>query len=541
MSFFVIMASYTFALGCFLNFLLLKVRGTASAVYLERSKRFRTIIEGGGQLKDEHAAAAEPKPPVKVVMLHPDLGIGGAERVILDMAITLQSRQIDGRPIEVTIVTNHHDEARCFKETNDGSVRVVVRAGWLPASILRRFKVLCATVRMSLAAFLACRAQPDTDIFIVDQVAAVMPWLRWFAPSTPILFYCHFPDQKCDPNRNLDGTYRTRNGAPPPFHTPYRKLFDGIEARGMKAATRIICNSRFSLGVTVATFPELADRLSDARDVLYPPVAPVVVAAPSGGPPSEELIAVREALAGHVAFVSINRFERGKNILLAVEGFVRLLADSSDPASLRLILVGGYDARQRENVEYFAEVEAAALEQYKIPRGQLLMLRNVSDEAKQALLAGMRALVYTPSSEHFGIVPVEAMMHGRPVIAVNNGGPCESVGDLATEPESAGGILCEPSPATFGEAMTRLASDAAFAAKLGEQGKARATAQFSTAIFGDKLTECVEGMCDMARERMWNEFRDVAGWKAPSAAEDRQAPAQPSSEANDSGASKKDQ
>lgn len=37
------------------------------------------------------------------------------------------------------------------------------------------------------------------------------------------------------------------------------------------------------------------------------------------------------------------------------------------------------------------------------------------------------ALVYTPVNEHFGITPLEAMAAGRPVIACNTGGPCETV------------------------------------------------------------------------------------------------------------------
>jgi alpha-1,3/alpha-1,6-mannosyltransferase len=37
------------------------------------------------------------------------------------------------------------------------------------------------------------------------------------------------------------------------------------------------------------------------------------------------------------------------------------------------------------------------------------------------------AVLYTPSNEHFGIVPVESMFMKTPVLACNNGGPLESV------------------------------------------------------------------------------------------------------------------
>ena len=52
--------------------------------------------------------------------------------------------------------------------------------------------------------------------------------------------------------------------------------------------------------------------------------------------------------------------------------------------------------------------------------------------------------------EHFGIVPLEAMAHSRPVIACNSGGPRESVQHGLT------GFLCAPTPRAFAEAMQRV-------------------------------------------------------------------------------------
>jgi alpha-1,3/alpha-1,6-mannosyltransferase len=38
-------------------------------------------------------------------------------------------------------------------------------------------------------------------------------------------------------------------------------------------------------------------------------------------------------------------------------------------------------------------------------------------------------LIYTPENEHFGIVPLEAMLAGIPVLATNTGGPLETIYD----------------------------------------------------------------------------------------------------------------
>lgn len=46
-------------------------------------------------------------------------------------------------------------------------------------------------------------------------------------------------------------------------------------------------------------------------------------------------------------------------------------------------------------------------------------------------------MLYTPTEEHFGIVPIESMGRGVPVVAINNGGPRETVLDEVT------GFLCE--------------------------------------------------------------------------------------------------
>lgn len=49
------------------------------------------------------------------MFFHPDLGIGGAERLVIDAAVGLQER---GHT--VTIFTSHCDPTHCFEEARDG-------------------------------------------------------------------------------------------------------------------------------------------------------------------------------------------------------------------------------------------------------------------------------------------------------------------------------------------------------------------------------------------------------------------------------------
>jgi hypothetical protein len=51
-----------------------------------------------------------------IAIVHPDLGLGGAERLIVDAATALQRK---GH--RVTVFTSHHDKAHAFPETTTGS------------------------------------------------------------------------------------------------------------------------------------------------------------------------------------------------------------------------------------------------------------------------------------------------------------------------------------------------------------------------------------------------------------------------------------
>jgi glycosyltransferase involved in cell wall biosynthesis len=68
------------------------------------------------------------------------------------------------------------------------------------------------------------------------------------------------------------------------------------------------------------------------------------------------------------------------------------------------------------------------------------------------LVQGCRALIF-PGEEDFGIVPVEAMACGKPVIALRRGGACETVVDGKT-----GLFFDEPTPTALGHTLDRVDS-----------------------------------------------------------------------------------
>ncbi len=119
-----------------------------------------------------------------------------------------------------------------------------------------------------------------------------------------------------------------------------------------------------------------------------------------------------------------------KRLDLALEGFARLQRP--------LVVVGGGQ-------------EEARLHELA-PRGTEFR-GGVSDAELARIMAGARALIF-PGEEDFGIMPLEAMASGTPVIAFGRGGAVETVGRGAS-PEAlakvaTGGIARVPGGMLFG-------------------------------------------------------------------------------------------
>lgn len=124
-----------------------------------------------------------------VVFLHPDLGIGGAERAVIDAALALKSR---GH--RVHLVTSHHDRSHCFEETRDGQLSVTCVGDWLPRSVCGRCRALCAYIRMIYAAlYLVFFSGLNYDIVFCDQISACIPFLRFkCGRSFKVIFHAAF-------------------------------------------------------------------------------------------------------------------------------------------------------------------------------------------------------------------------------------------------------------------------------------------------------------------------------------------------------------
>ena len=94
-------------------------------------------------------------------------------------------------------------------------------------------------------------------------------------------------------------------------------------------------------------------------------------------------------------------------------------------------------------------------------------LGYVSEERKQELMGTCKMVVMPSLFEAFGMVAVEVMAHGRPLVCTNVNGLPETVGE--------GGLLVDPKdPAGLADAINRLLSDNGLRAEMGKKARKQA-------------------------------------------------------------------
>jgi alpha-1,3/alpha-1,6-mannosyltransferase len=385
---------------------------------------------------------------VNIAFVHPELGLGGAERLVLDAATELRAR---GH--RVVLLTTRCNPARAFPEAVDGSLDVRVHGRALPRQVGGRLRAPCAIARMAWLASVLGRLEERPDVVVCDLVAHVVPLLNRTAKA-PVVVYCHHPDRLLA--RRAEGPARW-----------YRGVIERLEVIGTAAADRVLVNSEFTARRLREAFP----RLAVSPTVVYPGVEPF-----DDSPDLPE-----EPPPGPVVVLAVGRFAPEKRMQLAVDALGTLRARLPSPAfaRVRLVLAGGYDAHLREQRATVATLEARIRADGL--DAQVELRRSPSESERRALLVGCRFVVHTQVDEHFGYVPVEAMAAGRPVIAIASGGPVETVADGRT------GLLCAPTREAIAHAMARLLTDPHATARMGRRGRAWVAARFSRAAFGARL------------------------------------------------------
>ncbi|OCH88245.1 alpha-1,3-mannosyltransferase ALG2 [Obba rivulosa] len=437
---------------------------------------------------------------LRIAFIHPDLGIGGAERLVVDAAVGLQKL---GH--EVDIYTSYHDPTHCFDETRDGTLQVHHVVPPLPRSLKGKFHILFSHARqLHLTTHLLWRSAPKYDVYFVDQLSTCIPFLRGVA-RTRVVFYCHFPDKLLADGAYVEGKIRRKGGV---LKRIYRFPMDWLEEITTRQADIILANSAFTARVFKAHFSTIAYE----PKVVHPGInlAAYEVATVDTQDPD-----VVQVASNRPTLLSLNRFEKKKNAALAIESFALLRKKSGSARfeDVRLVIAGGYDPRLEDNMMTLVGLidrAKAHLLSYNIvqPSGSrvnvppapqmsdtpdVLFLLNFTTAQRSALLSAPStlALLYTPENEHFGIGPVEAMACGLPVLACNSGGPTESVVDQPADART--GWLRPPEPEAWAEVLLEIVDLAeGEKAALAERARRRAKEHFGMDAMAKSLETALQ-------------------------------------------------
>jgi glycosyltransferase involved in cell wall biosynthesis len=120
-------------------------------------------------------------------------------------------------------------------------------------------------------------------------------------------------------------------------------------------------------------------------------------------------------LAPEGYLLTVGRLEPRKNHVTLLKAYVKL-----GPSAPPLVIVGQRDFGFEEMLATVADSEA---------RGRIHVLENVGDQELPALYRNCLAFAYPSLAEGFGMPPLEAMASGVPVIAADNTGLTEVVGN----------------------------------------------------------------------------------------------------------------
>ncbi len=263
-----------------------------------------------------------------------------------------------------------------------------------------------------------------------------------------------------------------RNHAKPALcfcHTPLRIFFDPYYRQGYlkgKSFLKRVLLKLFSLPF------KFIDRLAwknyghvfvNSREVLGRVV--------KGGLASEQKIQVlhpgidffgmRPSFVYNKYFLVPGRIMWTKNIELAINAFIEFCKSPGADKEFKLVVAGSVHPKNKDYLQKLQELS-------KREEARIIFKVNISDQEYYQLYDKSYAVLFTAFNEDWGIIPLEAMTFAKPVIAVNRGGPKESVRD------NENGFLVSASPVEFAAKMLKLASDEQLVRRMGEAGRANA-------------------------------------------------------------------
>jgi glycosyltransferase involved in cell wall biosynthesis len=376
---------------------------------------------------------------VKLALYHPWIYVtGGIERTLLNIAT--RSRH------DWTLYTHHYDSASTFPGLRDA--RIVVLD---PQVSVRR-----SLPALAQAAYRISR----TELPLRDEQALLVSseGLGDFVVARndlPTVCYCHTPLKILhDPVTRK--ALRSRSLRKYAALLALAPGFKAVDRRMWKHYQYVLANSQ-----ETAHRIEAADLTDEDIEVLHPGV-------------DLEQFTLHPTLPRERFFLVAGRIMWEKRIELAIQA-LRVARQNGNDASL--VIAGGVDSKSRPYLETLRQHAVGLPVEFLI---------HPSDEELASLYARCMAVIFTAPNEDWGIVPLEAMASGAPVLAVDAGGPRESVIHNVT------GWLLPPTPWAFAEQMRIIAADGPNGKLISRRATRRRAQQFAADAFVQRLDDVME-------------------------------------------------
>ncbi|HWB67955.1 MAG TPA: glycosyltransferase [Mycobacteriales bacterium] len=375
---------------------------------------------------------------MKLALYHPWIYVtGGIERTLLH--IVSRSRH------DWTLYTHHYDSASTFPGLRDARVVVVEPQ----VSVRRALPALAqAAVRISRSEL---PLHDEQALLVSSEGLGDFVMAR---TQLPTVCYCHTP-LKILHDPVTKQALRSRSFRKYMALVALGPSFNAVDKRMWRRYQHVLANSHETAGRI-----ERAGLPAPEVEVLHPGV-------------DLDQFTLHPTLPRERFFLVAGRVMWEKRIELAIQALRAARERGSD---VSLVIAGCVDSKSRPYLETLRQHAAGLPVEFIV---------DPSDEDLASLYARCLALLFTAPNEDWGIVPLEAMASGAPVLAVDAGGPKESVIHNVT------GWLLPAVPWAFAEQMRRVADDTS-GRLVSRRAIRRRAQQFAADAFVARLDDVME-------------------------------------------------